>query len=612
MIRAETYRMDSIFQINNHNLFEIPVYQRGYSWSTDAVGQFLDDLKDSNERKGYTHFFGTIYTVTDNSTIRIVDGQQRITTCAMFLICARNYFHTLKESIPLAKRIHHDLQRMLYKIDDETHMPNIDEFILSLGRINHKFFKKHILPVSPISPKSNIMDSANNDSDECLAKAYAKISKFIYDLVGLDESRDDKIGVKQLYDIVMNLLQNYDMIRVEVEDESQAYDMFNLINNRGMKLDSSDLIKNRIFSKLYDQFKDKNKQNLDKKLDSYDKTWSDIRNRITDRDQGNYDLDIFFYNYLIAFESKESDLKFGDVFKKFQDLLKDKRANDIINALDEWSIKFTKLRNPQPHFNKYPVLEHYLKKIKDINATHIYSIILFGYKKFWNRDNESSNKDKKLFEDLVEISYKYHLRVKSLPSGISTTTYQNKLYCCISKMMTGELESKDSIINELTKEDAYPNNDKISLILKTFKVKNKNLALACLEEIERTYNLKPINSDVSIEHIMPKNITRWKNYIKEQHNYSGPNADDDVKNMHLKYRDWLANQTLLNLPINERISNGPFNGEDAKKANYKEDYYEITRSLEEYPEWNSTNIEERQKIFAEKLLDILDITKLHT
>ena len=65
--------------------FEIPNYQRGYSWQKKQLDDFWTDITNINN----VHYMGAIYTETkklENETYEIlIDGQQRLTTLAILI-----------------------------------------------------------------------------------------------------------------------------------------------------------------------------------------------------------------------------------------------------------------------------------------------------------------------------------------------------------------------------------------------------------------------------------------------------------------------------------------------------------------------------------------------
>ena len=60
--------------------FEIPEYQRAYSWEEHQWKQFLDDLKNVKEK----YYLGHFLFEEGNDRLLVIDGQQRITTCMIF------------------------------------------------------------------------------------------------------------------------------------------------------------------------------------------------------------------------------------------------------------------------------------------------------------------------------------------------------------------------------------------------------------------------------------------------------------------------------------------------------------------------------------------------
>lgn len=69
--------------------YQIPTYQRSYSWERNHVSEFIQDLKDARTDYYLGHF---LFEIDDSSRTRahriqtwlIIDGQQRLTTCLIF------------------------------------------------------------------------------------------------------------------------------------------------------------------------------------------------------------------------------------------------------------------------------------------------------------------------------------------------------------------------------------------------------------------------------------------------------------------------------------------------------------------------------------------------
>lgn len=65
--------------------FEIPKYQRAYSWEWEQWAQFLEDLKDTESRYYLGHF---LFESDGDGRYFVIDGQQRLTTCVIFISAA--------------------------------------------------------------------------------------------------------------------------------------------------------------------------------------------------------------------------------------------------------------------------------------------------------------------------------------------------------------------------------------------------------------------------------------------------------------------------------------------------------------------------------------------
>ena len=90
MINPNPAKIEDI--LNSSIQFEVPKYQREYTWGKGEAIEFLDDLKSYSESNGNL-FLGTlIFDISEEEQkrIRVVDGQQRITTILLLLIACRN------------------------------------------------------------------------------------------------------------------------------------------------------------------------------------------------------------------------------------------------------------------------------------------------------------------------------------------------------------------------------------------------------------------------------------------------------------------------------------------------------------------------------------------
>ncbi len=69
----------------------IPIMQRKYVWDIDLVGKLVDDIFSIDETKPF-HYIGSIVYKEKGFSIRILDGQQRLTTMFLILVALSEFY----------------------------------------------------------------------------------------------------------------------------------------------------------------------------------------------------------------------------------------------------------------------------------------------------------------------------------------------------------------------------------------------------------------------------------------------------------------------------------------------------------------------------------------
>ena len=225
-MKAEERTVSNI--LTEQTCYEIPPYQRPYSWAKENAQQLLDDVWEAYEAKDTEYFIGSLITIEKERDRRydVVDGQQRLTTLNLILARLRDRITDEAAKAELGKRI---LPRNVLTGEAETAR-------LILRRTDQGFFRKHVLESQPLSPKDR--ESIN-----------APQRHLVENMETVDAFCD---GKSQL---VLKLFANYLLSKVYVvfvttQSWQSAYRLFNVLNARGMSLSNADLIKNSLFSLL--------------------------------------------------------------------------------------------------------------------------------------------------------------------------------------------------------------------------------------------------------------------------------------------------------------------------------------------------------------------------
>ena len=99
------------------SVFQVPPYQREYSWTNDEVREFFGDIQGALDQDSY--FLGLIIITEEQKRRQVVDGQQRIVTLSL-LVAALFHEATKRGREALADRIKADFLRSINYATDQT------------------------------------------------------------------------------------------------------------------------------------------------------------------------------------------------------------------------------------------------------------------------------------------------------------------------------------------------------------------------------------------------------------------------------------------------------------------------------------------------------------
>ena len=554
--------------------FVIPPYQRRYSWLNKQIIQLFDDIKNLSD--GETHFLGSIVCLTESHTagvnlLELVDGQQRMTTLILVLDTIKDKFEELED------------QREADRIEDLVTCNDIDRKRISkiiLGDLDDSDFKI-------IINQSGFEQIKNRK----LLEAYQMIKGNL-----------DQMTTDELNKFKEKLINQTNIVRLDVSRAKDAFKLFETINNRGLSLSPTDIIKNFLLghASLID----------DETLRRVKEEWTKI---IVNMDGQN--LDDFFRQYLSGkLGNKVSFTFLTDYFKKYY--INKVSQTEILAEYQEFDeIDISEDEKSASKSRMTPI--EFLRELQ--NSSQIYAKIL-------NR-----NFDDKKINDLL-----YNLqRIKSFPSYTfildlmkREVPRNDKLEILrlievfmirrnICEYRTSELDDIFSKLVKLPDEELVLNvknylaerlptdqEFESKILTHDFYGQYLDRAKCMLEAIE--YKLsgnteeKFIGSgeDVHLEHIIPQTITTkkskeelgdWEKYLnctKEEHQF---------------YVSKLGNMTLLSGKKNIIASNNPFS---SKREIYEGSEIKLTHELSKLDDFKFKNVDERSKKLAKESVKI--------
>lgn len=558
--------------------FKVPRIQRTYSWKKNKqLKDFMKDLVDTARSLGdgkdptIAHYFGAFCTTESKSgnTELIIDGQQRIVTSFLFLKWAEDQ---------VKKTINKDRIKTI-----------IEKNKLELGKNDDADFQKLMNG-----------DKLDPDSKSALKDAYDYFEIFIKQL---KEDRSDLKAIS-IDELVSTLLYHFKMVKINLPN-SLFGPTFHFINNRGKSLDQNELIKSHLFIQLET---DPTLKTNTEDIDSYDQKWA---NMIGDFKKAKLKVDVFMQHYLAL--KLDRPTKFEKLYEDFQEFrakskLSDSNLHTAMQHLDdifEWSKYYLILLNSNEKLNNLTIgrlsAGTWLKRIKDINASNIYPILLAGYKKYYLENNQ------KKFCKLVDSCYRLHLRVKTLGNIKEIDVYRKDMEKIAREIIKDEKKDDEAVFNKL--HDFVIKMSDSQKIISIETALNNSFSTNqtprhCLLLIEEhKYGVEKVANNPTVEHILPKKYAssdEWEKYIDD-------NYDDGSDEFIKKYLYNLGNMTLLSGRKNSKLSNKIYH---QKIPEYNSDYkitQELKDKLKGKNSWTISDIDERCKDYVTSLEEALNI-----
>ena len=203
--------------------YQIPMFQREYSWEQEQCETLWDDLIDFHNEKDKKdkYFLGNIvvHPIDESEKFSVIDGQQRLTTLLLLIRALFDNAGTVKaleECLKIKDKLSSELTNNIRLNSDviEGDKKNLEKIILE-GRcddensrlyINYDMFKKKI-------------------SDWKQGKTSDELNK-----------------------LILTFLDNVVLLPILCETEDDALNIFETINNRGLSLSDADIFKSKLYA----------------------------------------------------------------------------------------------------------------------------------------------------------------------------------------------------------------------------------------------------------------------------------------------------------------------------------------------------------------------------
>jgi hypothetical protein len=545
-IKGFQFTPTGIAGILKANRLRVPPYQREYAWTTDEVGTLYNDYtRAKNENADY--FLGTIVTIKGNRSepLSIVDGQQRLTSTALLIAAIRDYLGALGQPSNVLESINNDY---LSSFDRKQ---NCRICRLTLNIDDHSFFESMI-------DRKNL--DPTRESHRRLLSAQKAANEHVKSIVRAFSSKDQP---SILNDWLEFLEHSATVILVETQNGSQAFKMFETLNDRGLKTSQADLVKSYLFGQS------------GSRISEAQTKWSSMKETLEEIDDDDRAIN-FLRHSIIA---TRKFVRAEDVYEYSQSVRGENNSVAFLAELERLARIYVATYHPtSAHWEGYPAsAQRALSTFNKFDVKPIRPIVLslaisFGKAEF-------ANAMVLLVSIVVRLVTAGSTRSGTLENAISTTS---------ARIYSGEIAStkdlKDSlkaiIISDSDFQDGFA----------SLRVSRADLARYYLQTLEAAnagehepwYVPNDDPAVMTLEHVMPSNAT----------NDIWPDIDDEMKSRCVKR---LGNMCMLNKSANNVVGNAAFSVKRPVLANAP---YLLTNEIGRELYWDFGAIERRQTRLA--------------
>ena len=546
--------------VANGRIYRVPPYQRDYSWEEEQWEDLWNDILDLRRRSEDRHYMGALVVeAKSDREFLIIDGQQRLATLSLLALAVIAKLETIAQqgTEPAANRERAVALRNRF-IGEKDPASLVESSKLFLNETDNAFYQDYLVQVrSPHNPRGLVR--SNRLLWDCFR--YYKnqlnaIPEFSTDGAALAELLSETVARQLMF------------MLVTVEDEINAYTVFETLNARGLELTTADLLKNYLFSRV----------KVTSDLEALQRRW---RSLVATVRQERFPE---FLRYHLLCEQPK--IRSERLFKLVRErATTPQEVFALMDALEARAELFSALSDPNHGY--WAELVDARQYVRELNLFRVKQMtpLLFATWEIFSKENFV-----RILRLVGVISFRY-----SVVSSLNTNTLEPVYHQAAKAVLSGSAKTPgqvSEILKPIYVEDGKFELD-FALLSLTGAGQHKKLAKYILARFEQDLSGRACDAGTdpaSVEHILPENPdNNW--------NQSFPRElwESSV------YR--FGNLTLLEPALNRQVGNASY--ADKVRA-YAESKYALTKGIaESAPEvWNLDLLDKRQQDLAHRAVHL--------
>lgn len=524
----------------------VPPNQRDYAWEKKEVQNLLEDLVAAINDDEPQHFLGTLVTIPRaNGVLEVVDGQQRLATTALVLAAMRQISLSGSDNLPKA------LATFLTDVDTETLE---DSPKMTLNAADSAVFHELLLTGKSVSALPN------RDSHARLIAAYG-LAKAQMAAVAKPFSETDR--TKAFLRWMKYIEFNARVILLKVPDDVNAFKMFETLNDRGLKVSQSDLVKNYIFGQSTGR------------LPEVQQLWSYVKGALETLEEEDITM-TFLRQSLIAMNGY---LKETDVYERVQKTVKGSQSSvNFVTELESLANDYVAMASPQSDkWNEYPSKVRASLRVLQLFDLKPFRPLMLAVARRFNAKETSL-----AYEKLVAFGVRL-----IIASSTRSGSVEQPLARAAKQVFDGEITNASELAANLS--SVIPSDEVFKQAFEIATVSQAKFARYYLRSIEMSsagsedaWMIPNDDADaINLEHVLPlKPMDNWPAYDDEQ-----------VRT----YSKRIGNMALMIAKDNSDLKSSAFAD---KKPAFAKSPYKTTSMIAQATDWTPKAIADRQAELA--------------
>ncbi|MER8085128.1 DUF262 domain-containing protein [Streptomyces sp. NPDC094048] len=542
--------------------FQVPLYQRTYSWTEKQLRQLWGDILEQAEllergEKASTHFLGSVVLAPspqNEATFPrwlVVDGQQRLTTLSLALAAIRD--HIADGEPDEAERI--DEEYLINKRKNGS-----DRFRLLPTQADRAQFAAYVR--GPLSEQA---------ADGAVAAAYGFFRRKLVEAA-------DPAAPQDVLRIEEAITSRLTLVAVTAERADNVHRIFESLNNTGLKLSQADLLRNYLFMRL---------PTRGERI--YETYWLPLQDSLS-----NDELEQLMWLQLVLDGDdrvRRQDLYAAQQQRFERGEVSEAEIESYIKELYRRGALFRRLLHPDEEPNA--AVRAHLYHLDTWQAQVTYPALMLLLDRRERGDLNSADTAR-------AMSYIESFLVRRMMCRVPTNNL-NRIFQAVPGQLPLDMPVADGLHQLLSAENRFwPDDDELREKVRTapfYKFGRGHQRKLVLQRLEESYeHPEPVDfatAQLTIEHVMPQSPgDEWLRMLSE-----GVVAGETAEDLHSRLQHTLGNLTLT--AVNAELSNHPF---ERKQGLLQGSHLEMNRRIAATERWGADEIRARADELADRAL----------